>query len=218
MEIVLDRAGGEVRASARGNRGEQTAPHPLGPDLGAEQLGRFSAAVREAAARGRPLGTRVETAQELHRAVLRDGIDDLRARLGEAAGGPLLVRLMIHDPGLEEVPWEALAAPGEAMRFWGTSPDLLPVRGVTTAEPWQPREVRGAVRVLAIAPPGGAALAGLKEALAGRAQRPQGRSLLGRVQRRRAAGGHRVARQDGACVERGRQRHARRAQGPRGRG
>ncbi|WP_437682076.1 CHAT domain-containing protein [Sorangium sp. So ce131] len=167
MELVLDRAGGDVRASARGSRGEQTAPHPLGPELGAEQLGSFSVAVREAAARGRPLGARVETAQALHRAVLRDGIDDLRARLGEAAGGPLLVRLVIHDPGLQEAPWEALAAPGEAMRFWGTSPDLLPVRGVATAEPWQPREVRGAVRVLAIAPSGGAALARLKEALAG---------------------------------------------------
>ncbi|AUX42468.1 hypothetical protein SOCE26_039010 [Sorangium cellulosum] len=156
-----------MRASARGSRGEQTAPHPLGPELGAVQLGSFSVAVREAAARGRPLGARVETAQALHCAVLRDGIHDLRARLGEAAGGPLLVRLVIHDPGLQEVPWEALAAPGEAMRFWGTSPDLLPVRGVTTAEPWQPREVRGAVRVLAIAPSGGAALARLKEALAG---------------------------------------------------
>ncbi|KYG11381.1 hypothetical protein BE21_57700 [Sorangium cellulosum] len=168
MEIALESSGAEVRASARGSRGEQTAPHALGPELGAEHLGRFASDVRQAAARGRPLDERVaRMAQALHGAVLREGIDDLRARLGEAASGPLLVRLAIGDPGLQEVPWEALAAPGGAMRHWGTSPDLLPVRGVRSSEPWQPREVRGAVRVLAIAPAGGAALARLKEALAG---------------------------------------------------
>ncbi|WP_438000363.1 CHAT domain-containing protein [Sorangium sp. So ce185] len=168
MEIALDSGGAEVRASARGNRGEQTAAHALGPELGAEHLDRFAGDVRQAAARARPLDERVaRMAQALHGAVLREGIDDLRARLGEAAGGPLLVRLAIGEPGLQEVPWEALAAPGGAMRHWGTSPDLLPVRGVRSNEPWQPREVRGAVRVLAIAPAGGAALARLKEALAG---------------------------------------------------
>lgn len=103
MEISLDRSGADVRASERGSRGEQTAAHPLGPELTAEQLGSFSAAVREAAARGRPLGARVETAQAIHRVVLRDGIDDLRARLGEATGGPLLVRLALREPELQAV-------------------------------------------------------------------------------------------------------------------
>ncbi|WP_437625267.1 CHAT domain-containing protein [Sorangium sp. So ce1151] len=172
MEIALDRAGDEVRVSARGSRGEQTAAHGLGPELGAEHLRGFSSAVREAAARGRPLGARVEVAQALHRAVLRDvgrkdDVASLWSQLRRGGDGPLLVRLVIHDARLQEVPWEALASPGEAMSFWGTSPDVLPVRGVTTAEPWQPREVRGAVRVLAVAPAGGAALARLREALAG---------------------------------------------------
>lgn len=90
------------------------------------------------------------------------------ARLHEAAGGaPVLVRLMIHDRELQAVPWEALCKPGEALGFWGNAPDLLPVRGVHSTEPWLPREVRGAVRVLAIAPTGGN-LGNLKLALAER--------------------------------------------------
>ncbi|WP_437534572.1 hypothetical protein WME79_10380 [Sorangium sp. So ce726] len=163
LEIVLDRAGREVQASARGSRGEQTTARSFGPELGAEHLGSFSDALRKAAARGRPFGARVETAQAIYRAVLCNGIADLRVRFGEAAGGPFLVRLVVRDPELQEDPWEALAAPGEAMRFQGISPELLPVRGVTTTEPWQPCEVRGAVRVLPIAPSGRVGLARLKE-------------------------------------------------------
>ncbi|AUX45918.1 uncharacterized protein SOCE26_074200 [Sorangium cellulosum] len=169
LEIDLARAGAEVRAGARGSRGEQTAPHSLGPDLDAEALSRFAVAVRAAAARGRPLAAGLlDTAQALQRAVLDGGIDPLRARLAEAAGGPLLVRLGLHDLELQAVPWEALCKPGEAMGFWASSPDLLPVRGVTTDEPWQPRAVRGALRLLAVAPTGSAGLAVLRSALAER--------------------------------------------------
>jgi hypothetical protein len=168
MVIDVHRTGVDVSVSARGSQGQQTAPHALGPDLGVTHLGSFAEAVRRAAARGRPLGAELEQAQALHRAVLGDGVDQLRVGLGAAAGGPLLVRLMISDPELQAVPWEALAAPGEAMGFWGTSPDLSPVRGVITSEPWQPREVRGALRVLAIAPSDGPALQRLEWALAER--------------------------------------------------
>src|SRR6185503_5513076 len=62
-------------------------------------------------------------------------------------------------------PWEALCEPDSAMSFWASSPELLPVRSVTTNEPWQPREVRGPVKVLAIAPSGIATLAPLELAL-----------------------------------------------------
>src|SRR5262249_33569274 len=72
------------------------------------------------------------------------------------------------DPELQGVPWEAACKPGEALGFWGSSPDLLPVRGVTSRDPWQPREVRGPVRVLAIAPSGAGRLAILEDALSER--------------------------------------------------
>jgi hypothetical protein len=169
MEIHFDRAGAEVRVTARGSRGEQTAPLPLGADLTAAHLGSFAAAVQAKAARGRPLGALLEQAQAIHRAVVREGIHEVRARLGEAAASaPLLLRLQIHDAELKAVPWEALCGPGEAMGFWASAPDLLPVRSVITLDPWQPREVRGALRVLALAPSGGASLAVLKDALADR--------------------------------------------------
>src|SRR5262249_57207161 len=81
---------------------------------------------------------------------------------------PLLLRLMIRDPDLQAIPWEALCDPASAMGFLGTSPDLLPVRGVTTHDPWQPGDVRGALRILAIAPDGERAAGALKGALAER--------------------------------------------------
>ncbi|MFY0577894.1 CHAT domain-containing protein [Cystobacter fuscus] len=60
----------------------------------------------------------------------------------------------IHAPGhgAPGLPWEALCEPGKDFAFLGNSASLLPVRGVRSPEPWQPREVRGAVRLLAIAP------------------------------------------------------------------
>ena len=166
MEIDLVRVGAEVRASARGYRGEQTAPHSLGVD--SDAITAFAAAVRTAAARRRPLpADLLDTARALYRAVIGGDIAALRSRLAEAAGGPLLVRLGLPDAELQAVPWEALCKPGEAMGFWASSPDLLPVRGVTTDEPWQPRAVRGALRVLAVSPTG-AGLQGLRSALADR--------------------------------------------------
>jgi hypothetical protein len=45
------------------------------------------------------------------------------------------------------------------------APDILPVRGVISSDPWRPRAVEGAVRVLAIAPRGGAGLDVLSSAL-----------------------------------------------------
>src|SRR5580704_6737876 len=169
IALTLDRTGDEIRASARGSRGEQIAPRPLGAGRGAAAMGGFADAVRQAAARGKPLAPAVvDDAQAAHGAMLAGEIEPLLAVLHAAAGGPLLVRLMVSDPELQAVPWEALCKPGEALGFWGASPDIHPVRGVATTEPWQPREVRGAVRVLAIAPTDAGGLATLKDALAER--------------------------------------------------
>jgi hypothetical protein len=169
MGIDLTCAGAEVLASARGSSNEQTAPRKLGPDFGVEPLTRFAASVRNAAARGRALPAGLlETARALRLGLFDAELNVLRGRLAGAAGGPLLLRLGLPDPELQAIPWEALCEPGQAMGFWASSPDLLPVRGVTSSEPWQPREVRGALRVLAIAPTGSAGLPVLKSALAER--------------------------------------------------
>jgi hypothetical protein len=166
MDISLDRAGEDIRVSARGSRGEQTAPRPLGADFTVPRLEQFTASVRNAAARGVPLSARIlAEARAIERALMGSDIALLLARLREAAKRPLLVRVSASDKALQAVPWEALCKPDEAMGFWASAPDLLPVRGVTTTEPWQPREIRDAVRVLAIAPTKSQGLAVLRSAL-----------------------------------------------------
>lgn len=100
LELDLSCVGSELRVAARGQRGEQTAPRSIGLDL--EAVRSFASAVRSAAARGRPLpADATEAARALHRAVLSHDIELIRARLAEAAGGPLLIRLSLHDAELQ---------------------------------------------------------------------------------------------------------------------
>ncbi|WP_158617809.1 CHAT domain-containing protein [Corallococcus sp. CA049B] len=157
-----------MRARVEGGREEQPTPLLLGPDFSAKSLELFSAAVWDAAKAGEPLGGDwLARAQALHRGLFRDDILMVWARLREAAGGhPVLLRLMLHEGSLQSVPWEALCTPGTSSGFLANSPDVLLARGVHSAEPWKPREVLGAVRVLPIAPSGEAALAMLRSALA----------------------------------------------------
>jgi hypothetical protein len=165
MEIELGRDGPELAIRARGSREERRPPHRMNAAATADLLP-FTARVREAALRGRPLGPLLPQAQDLHRALFREGVAELRASLTEAAAGePLLLRLAMTTPDLHAVPWEALCQPGSAMGFLASAPDLLPSRCVTTSEQWQPREVRGAVKILIIAPDGGASLARIQDAL-----------------------------------------------------
>ncbi len=169
MDIDISQENGGIRIGARGSRGEQCTPRPLGQGLDVEALMRFGAATRESAARGRaPSMALLEQANALFRGVFGTDLETLRARLSEAAEGPLLLKLSLHDRELQAIPWEALCKPGEALGFWASSPELLPVRGVTSTEPWQPRAVRGALRILAIAPTGDAGIPTLKNALAER--------------------------------------------------
>ncbi|WP_437604651.1 CHAT domain-containing protein [Sorangium sp. So ce834] len=106
--------------------------------------------------------------QALHEEVFKGELRDVLVRLGEASkGGPLLLRLFARDHALQAIPWEALCRPGTSEGFLGTDPRVLFARGVTSSEPWEPREVKGAVRVLGIAPgTGERALDVLREALA----------------------------------------------------
>ncbi|AKJ02097.1 CHAT domain-containing protein [Archangium gephyra] len=154
LEIEIDLVGGELRARGLGCRNEQPEPYTLGPGFTMDFLGALASRVSAAAGRGEPLGAgRAQAVQDLHGALFRGELQEVLARLREAfAGRPLLLRLMLREEGLQAFPWEALCEPRTEFGFLGNSPKLLPVRGVRSSEPWQPREVRGAVRVLAIAP------------------------------------------------------------------
>jgi hypothetical protein len=169
LEIELDTSGEEVRVSARGSRGERPAPHTLSPERGFDALQSLASKVGRAVRGGRALDAQVVSdCQALHEEVLSGELRDVLARLGEASkDGRLLVRLFARDRSLHGVPWEALCRPGTSEGFLGTDPKVLFARGVTSSEPWEPREVRGAVRVLAIAPGSDErALAVLRESLA----------------------------------------------------
>ena len=169
IEFDLTSQGEVVTLFARGCRGEQTQASPLGVDHDMEALGRFAAAVRSAAMYRRPLGAPVMAeARALYRAVFNPENEALRVRLAEAGGAPIMLRLNLHNADLQAVPWEALCKPEEALGFWASSPDVFPVRGIVTSEPWQPRAVRSALRVLAIAPNDSTSLGVLQSALQGR--------------------------------------------------
>jgi CHAT domain len=123
-------------------------------------LQRFARSVEQAAMRRKPLSRALEAeAQAVWEALLDGEAGELRAKLRAASDGPLLVRWMVHAPELQAVPWEALGRSA-------SSAEVLPVRGVASTDPAGAHEVRGAVRVLAVAPHGGSET--LKDALAER--------------------------------------------------
>ncbi|WNG18200.1 CHAT domain-containing protein [Cystobacter fuscus] len=128
--------------------------HLLGPGFDVDALHALARRLKTAAERGLPLEPELaRQVQALHRALLQGELQAVLARLREASGGgPVLLRLMLQDTDLQGFPWEALCEPGRDFEFLGNSASLLPVRGVRSPEPWQPREVRGAVRLLALAP------------------------------------------------------------------
>jgi len=169
IEIEIERDNQAIRVSARGSRGERVAPFDLAPvNLG--RLTGLASGVRRAVSSGQALPDHVvASARELHGAFFRDHLRDLVARLGEAArtqGRRLVLRLMIRDGELQRFPWEVMCRPETARDFVGCVPDLLVARGVNSTEPHEHREVRRAVRLLAISPLGEEEkLAALKAAL-----------------------------------------------------
>jgi hypothetical protein len=170
VEIEIEAAGDELHVAARGSRGERLKRWPLGPSVTRERLATFARDIGRAVRAGKPLPEPVlNEAQALHAAVFHHELRELSARLLEAEASknqPLLQRLFISDRDLQSVPWEALCERDSSVEFWGSSDKLLIARGVTSPRPWEPREVRGAVRVLAIAPSSGErALLALREAL-----------------------------------------------------
>ncbi len=158
LEIEVQRQGQDVQVRARGSRGESLAPQTLGGGVNLGRLTGFTNGVRRAVAAGQPLPEHVLLeAHELHAALFSGPIAELVARLGEAArldGSPLLVRLNAFDAELQRVPWEAMCRPGTAREFIGASPELQLTRGVSSSLPFEPREVRLALRMQAIVPLG----------------------------------------------------------------
>jgi hypothetical protein len=142
-------------------------PHHLGPAFTAGQLREFEQQVRGHAERGEKLGGELRQAHALYRALFTGDVSEVLARLRESAGKEnVLLRLMLHqDSGLHAFPWEALCEPETTVGFLGSSSDVLLARGVNSKEPRVLREVRGAVRVLAISPLGESYLMGLRAAL-----------------------------------------------------
>jgi hypothetical protein len=165
LELELERVGAELSVKGRTGRDEHSARHVVDAGLAA-QLDAFAAHVRAKAGGGEPLGAGLARAQALYQALFHGELEVLLGRLREAAGQePVLLRLMLRDNALKAFPWESLCAPGRDFEFLGNSAEVHPVRGVYTTEPRQLREVRGAVRVLAIAPQHEGALGRLREAL-----------------------------------------------------
>lgn len=154
LELELESDGQEMRVSARGSRGERVPAHVIPAERGVDRLQTLSSKVGRSIRGGKPLDPAVVTeAQELYEEVFRGELRDVLSRLREASGdGRVLMRLFIRDRGQQSYPWEALCKPGTMEGFLGTDGKLIVARGVMSSEPWEPREVRGAVRVLSIAP------------------------------------------------------------------
>jgi hypothetical protein len=165
MDIELTLDADTLLVSARGSRME-SVQHRSSVTL--QQLEAFTQRVGRAVQAGAGLDPdALEQARALHQAILQGKVAELAARLREVApAGALLQRLMIRDGRLQAVPWEALRGEDGAEDFWGVRPRTLLARGADSSEPWEPREIRGAVKLLAIAPSGGeSALHNLQRAL-----------------------------------------------------
>lgn len=176
LEIEMEAAGDTLRITARGSRGERMAPRVLALSQGMETLQTFTNKVGRAVRASREMDSSVlALAQEIFGVLVQGELHEILARLTDPTRpkgddpreSQLLIRLFVSDRALLSVPWEAICKPGTSEGFWGTDPRVLVARGVSSADPWIPREVTGAVRVLAIAPGSDErALLALREALA----------------------------------------------------
>ncbi|MBL9106709.1 MAG: CHAT domain-containing protein [Myxococcales bacterium] len=154
LELEIRGHGEQVRVSARGCRGERAREQELGGGFTAPRLAGFRVAVGNAIARVQPLeGEALEEARALHEALLAGEVRDLYVRLAALASDQkqrLLVRLMIEDPNLQAIPWEAVCRPQTARGFLAAAADVFVTRGVNSVDPWQPRELRRALVVLPV--------------------------------------------------------------------
>ncbi len=146
MELEIRAHGDTVRVAARGCRGERAREQELGGGFTAPKLMSFRVVVGNAIARVQSLADDgLDQARGLHEALFAGEIRDLYVRLSALAADQkqrLLVRLMIEDPNLQAVPWEAMCRPQSNRGFLAAAADVLFARGVNSVDPWQPRELR----------------------------------------------------------------------------
>lgn len=154
VDIELETDDERIRLSARGSRGERPAPHRFSPLKGEFTLQTFANKIGRAVRLGKTLEPDVVTyAQELYREFFQGELRDVITRLVDATkDSRLLVRLFTNHRELHAIPWEALCKPGTSEGFLGMDPKVFVARGVLSQDPWEPRAVRGAVRILVIAP------------------------------------------------------------------
>lgn len=156
LDIELEPDDERIRLSARGCRGERPSPHRFSPEKGAFTLQSFTNKVGRAVRLGKTLEPDlVGYAQALHQDFFQGELRDVVTRLVDVAkdkDSRVLVRLFMSQRELQAIPWEALCKPGTGEGFLGVDPKLLVARGVLSQDPWEPRVVKGAVRVLVIAP------------------------------------------------------------------
>lgn len=169
MELEIGFRGAEVEITVRSDLGQQPAPATLEPSVTLERLQQFAKLVGRAVRAAQPLDAAVvKEAWALHAAVFQGSAGQVASTLATLRrSAPVLHRLMLRDPSLQAVPWEALCKPNTSEGFWGTSPTTILARGVWSADVWQPLDVLGAVRVLVVAPFGAeSSLIGLRQVLA----------------------------------------------------
>jgi hypothetical protein len=157
MEIEIRPSGAEVSVAALDHTGQRADPHPLGARFTLEGLGALGRMVGAAIAQGKPLADAAQRdVQDLHAAVFQGSVRDMLMRLWGPAQQQrrLLLRLALQGRELRAVPWEALCEPGTGLGFVGSSPWFSVARSVAAPDPMPHRAVRGAFRVLAIAPSG----------------------------------------------------------------
>ncbi len=165
IEIEISSRQGTVWVAARGSRGERARIRELG--IASNVLTSFRIGVGNAIARVQSLeGKLLAQAHALHDAIFSHELRDLYIRLSAAATDQkqhLLVRLMIEDPALQALPWEAACRPQTQRGFLASAADVIVTRGVHSTDPWQPRELRRALRILPVlAIPDRSALDGLE--------------------------------------------------------
>ena len=93
-------------------------------------------------------------ARGLYKALFSGQIGEVLTGVRNAAEGEVLVRLMLSDPRLRAVPWEAMRGPSDQDIELACHRAIRITRGTYTTEPSLPREVEEGVRILAVAPKG----------------------------------------------------------------
>lgn len=135
-----------------------------------DQVLQFAQSIKHSAATGAGLSSEQDGwARWFFQQLFGGEVGIVLTKLMGKQGGELLLRLMVSDPSLKAVPWEALRGPTDADSALATNQRVRVVRGVHSTNSGEAldREVKGAIRVLAVAPTEMAyAVTGLAEELA----------------------------------------------------